>query len=118
MSHAMPSRCRRQVARHQQRLHQAAELPFARLLDRPVVEQALRDEQVTSRDRLWTPFVTLWIFLSQVLDPDHSCRQAVARFCAWRAAQHLPPCSADPSAYCKARQRLPEGLLARLTRVT
>src|SRR5205823_2342151 len=65
-----------------------------------------------------SPFATLWVFLSQVLDPDHSCRAAVARFCAWRAAQQLPACSPDPSAYCKARGRLPEGVLARLTRVT
>jgi Transposase DDE domain len=118
MSHATPSRRHRQVAQHQQRLQQDPELPFARLLERTVVEQALRDEQVTFRDRLFTPLVTLWIFVSQVLDPDHSCRQAVARFCAWRAAHRLPPCSADASAYCKARRRLPEGLLARLTRVT
>jgi hypothetical protein len=118
MSHATPTRCSRQVAQCRQRLQQARELPFARLLDRAVVEQALRDEHVTFRDRLFSPLVTLWVFLSQVLDPDHSCRQAVARFYAWRAAQQLPPCSADPSAYCKARQRLPEGVLARLTRVT
>jgi hypothetical protein len=116
MSHATPSR-RRQVAEHRQRLQQAAELPFARLLQRPVVEQALREERGTFRDRLWGPLVTSWVLLSQVPDPGHSCRQAGARFCAWRAAQHRPPCAADPSASCKARRRLPEGPRARLTGV-
>lgn len=62
--------------------------------------------------------MTLWVFLTQVLDPDHSCRQAVARLLAYRSRRGLPPCAADPSASCKARRRLPEGILARLTRDT
>jgi hypothetical protein len=70
------------------------------------------------RHRLFTPAVTLWTFLSQLLDPDHSCRQAVARLLAWRTAAGLPACSPENSAYCKARGRLPEGLLARRTRDT
>jgi hypothetical protein len=82
------------------------------------VQQALDAEGVSCRHRLFTPLVTLWVFLSQVLDPDGSCRAAVARFLAWRVARRLPPCSADTSAYCKARRRLPEGVLARLTRQT
>jgi hypothetical protein len=118
MSHATPTRRSRQVGRRQQQLTQEPRLPFAHLLDPDLVQQALRDEKVSFRDRLFSPLVTLWVFLSQVLDPDHSCRQAVARFLAWRAQRRLPPCAADPSAYCKARRRLPEGLLARLTRAT
>jgi hypothetical protein len=88
------------------------------LLPAQQVRQALRDEGVTFRDRLFSPLVTLWVFLSQVLDPDHSCRAAVARFLAWRGSRGRVPCSADPSAYAKARGRLPEGVLARLTRTT
>src|SRR5207248_1008611 len=52
------------------------------------------------------------------LDPDHSCRAAVRRFLAWRSSQQLPASSPDTGAYCKARGRLPEGVLARLTRHT
>jgi hypothetical protein len=118
MSHAIPSCRSRQVAQLRQQLHRSPELPFAQLLDRDTIQQALRDENISFRDRLFSPCVTLWVFLSQVLDPDHSCRAAVARFLAWRAAQQLPPCATDTGAYCKARGRLPEGVLARLTRVT
>jgi hypothetical protein len=75
-------------------------------------------EKVSFRDRLFSPLVTLWVFLSQVLDPDPSCRAAVARFLAWRSSQGLAPCSANPGAFCKARGRLPEEVLARLTRST
>jgi hypothetical protein len=67
-------------------------------------------------DRIFTPLVTLATFLSQILSDDHSCRGAVARLKAWRAAQGLPPCSLATGGYCKARQRLPETLLPRLVR--
>jgi hypothetical protein len=115
MAHATPARDFGQLRRQ---LRQAPGLPFAELLPAAQVEQALRDEAVAFRDRLFSPLVTAWVFLSQVLDADHSCRQAVARFLAWRAARGPAPCSADTGGYCKARGRLPEGVLARLARAT
>jgi len=118
MARSTPARRGRPARRLRDALAQAPGLPFADLLPAAQVEQALREEHVAFSHRLCTPLVTLWGFLSQVLDPDGSCRAAVARFLAWRAARRLPPCSADPSAYCKARARLPEGLLGRLTRDT
>jgi hypothetical protein len=118
MSHATAAARPRQVTQLCQQLHQTEALPFAQLLDRDTILQAFHDEPLSFRDRLFTPFVTLWLFLSQVLHADQCCRAAVARFCAWRAGRHLPPCSPDPSADCKARGRLPEGVLQRLTRVT
>jgi hypothetical protein len=71
-----------------------------------------------TRDRIFTPMVTLAAFLGQVLSDDHSCQAAVDRLIAWRAARGLPPCSADTGGYCRARQRLPEALLPRLVRDT
>lgn len=118
MAHATSSPHSRQVGQLRQRLAHAPALPFAELLPQGLAEQVIRDEAVSFRDRLFSPLVTLWVFLSQVLDPDHSCRQAVARFLAWRTAQGLAPCSTDTGAYCKARNRLPEAVLARLTRTT
>jgi hypothetical protein len=118
MAHATPSYHTCQVGQLRQRFAHAPALPFAELLPQGLAEQVIRDEAVSFRDRLFSPLVTLWVFLSQVLDPDHSCRQAVARFLAWRTAQGLAPCSTDTGAYCKARGRLPKTVLARLTRVT
>ena len=91
-------------------------LPFAEVLGREQVEQVLQD--VSFAERLYTPLVTLWVWLTQVIDPDHSLRQAVARFLAWRVANNAPPCSADTGAYAKARKRLPENVSAQLTRRT
>jgi len=91
-------------------------LPFAEHLPAEQIHQAFRQAGGVFRERIFTPAVTLWTFLSQVLDADHTCRQAVARLLAWRTAVGLPPCSADNGAYCKARGRLPEAMLADLTR--
>ncbi len=118
MAHATPASHLRQVGKLRQRLAHAPALPFSELLPGQLAQQALHQENVSFRDRLFSPLVTLWVFLSQVLDPDHSCRAAVARFLAWRTAQGLPPCSTDSGAYCKARRRLPEAVLARLTRIS
>jgi hypothetical protein len=118
MAHATLPRPGRQPRRLRDDLAQAPGLPFADLLPAEQVQQALDQERVPFRERLFTPLVTLWVFLSQVLDPDGSCRAALARFLAWRAARQLPPCACDTSAYCKARARLPEGVLARLARQT
>jgi hypothetical protein len=118
MAHASCGRRVRQVRRLSQQFADAPGLPFADLLSAEQVEQALHQEGYSFRDRLFGPLVTLWVFLSQALDPDHSCRAAVARFLAWRVARGKAACSADAGAYCKARGRLPEGVLARLTRST
>ncbi len=118
MAHATPTSGARQVRVLRQQFAHTPALPFADLLPAEEVTEALQAEGGSFRDRLFSPLVTLWVFLSQVLDPDHSCRAAVARFLAWRGSQGLAPCSADPGAYCKARGRLPEAVLARLTRST
>lgn len=88
-------------------------LPFRELLPESAIRRALPPGHAW-RDRVFGPFVTLWAFLSQALDPDRSCRQAVARVNAHRLACGLPPCSPDPSSHAQARRRLPPGLPRRL----
>jgi hypothetical protein len=58
--------------------------------------------------------VTLWAFLAQVLSEDGTCREAVSRVRAYFAQRRKKTPSAKTGAYCKARQRLSEGLLRRL----
>jgi hypothetical protein len=90
------------------------------------VEQAVEEEKVAFRFCLFTPLVTVWTFLGQVLSPDGSCRQAVAKLAAFMAADAEAATarpidsSNDPDTgpYCKARQRLPEAVVARLARET
>ena len=89
------------------------------MLDPAVVREALAHEGARWRDGgVYTPCVTLWAFLGQVLCPDHSCRAAVARLGALLVSRGETPCPPATSPYCKARQRLPLGVLARLARQT
>ena len=99
-------------------LKQAEGLPFSDLLKPERVANAISALGVEFRERVFTPVATLWTFLSQVLSPDHSCRDAVGRLLAWRTSQGLPPCSTDTSSYCEARQRLPLRLVQQLMRDT
>jgi hypothetical protein len=65
---------------------------------------------------VYTPLTTFRLLLAQALDPDPSLRQAVSRLLAQRAVEGLADLSANTGAYSQARQRLPEGVLQRLTR--
>ena len=102
-------RCRRHVREDQ-------DLCFTKLLPKEQVEAALERHQVRYRERLYTPLLTIWTFLYQVLASDQSCRAAVARLLAFLSVGGEDPGSAKTDPYCKARQRLPEKLLADLAR--
>ena len=103
-----------QVRSERNKLAKGEGLPFSEVLPADKIEKVLREEGVEYRQCLLSPLVTLWTFLSQVLSPDHSCREAVARLMAFLTGDGQTPCSPDTSPYCKARQRLPEKVCARL----
>ena len=53
--------------------------------------------------------MTLFIFIKQVLNPDKSCKKAIADFLAEEtSAGKEREISTNTGPYCKARQRLPE----------
>ena len=114
----MSQSTRRWIAHKVEDLRETPQLPFHDLLDPALVEHALKRHDVAFRDRIFTPLVTLWTFLSQVLSLDHSCREAVARLIAFRIARGERPCSPETGSYCKARQRLPLEVLTDLVRGT
>jgi len=93
-------------------------LPFTELLPMESIQRVLAQVGRVFRDRIYTPTVTLWVFLSQVLSADHSCDDAVARLLAWRMARGEKPCSPETGSYCTARGQLPEGLFTGLVRET
>lgn len=104
------------VAILKQKFAQSVGLPVCQVLPEAVIEEAVRTENLRYRQRIFSPAVTVWAFLCQVLDADRSCRNAVSRVVAWLAAIGQPLPSSDASAYNQARHRLPEGVLARLFR--
>src|ERR1700675_2287569 len=108
MRHSNQGRFQQQVRFLRRQFLQDGELPFSNVLSEDLVAQALTAISACWLDRIYSPLVTLWVFLSQVLSADHSCRAAVARLIAHLVSQGEKPCSAQTGAYRQARDRLPE----------
>ena len=117
MPHSNLGPFRAQVNFLRRQFLQDGELPFTNVLTEEVIAQALTALGAWL-DRIFSPLVTLWVFLGQVLSADHSCRAAVARLLAHRLAQGQSPCSPETGTYCQARQRLPESFFADVARQT
>lgn len=107
---------RQQVRFLQHQFLQDGDLPFTNVLTEAVVGQALQAVEFLWKDRIYTPLVTLWVFLGQVLSRDHSCRAAVARLIVHRVSRGQSPCSAETGAYCQARKRVPQEFIAAVAR--
>ena len=95
-------------------------LPFADVLDEKQIDEAFAQESVSfgeEEDAIYTSSVTLWAFLSQALHKgEHrSCTAAVARVAVMLMVLGRPSCSTNTGAYCRARHKLPETVLRRLT---
>ena len=99
-----------------QQFAQHARLPFSNVLPTQVVIASLESLGVRFYDSLYNPVTVLWLFLSQVVHANPTLAVTVESFLAWRLGQGMSPCSTDTGAYAKARRRLPETLLAMLTR--
>ena len=94
------------------------DLYFADLLTEDRIREAFGAARWLWQGWIYSPAVTVWVFLAQCLSSDHSCRDAVTRLIGWRLARGLRPCSADTGAYCTARDALPEEACSQLMRDT
>jgi hypothetical protein len=80
------------------------------------IKEVCREQGHRYRERTWPPLMTLWTFLLQVVHVGSSCREAVALALMGRSAAGDPKgdnASADPSAYCQARSKLPLAVFRR-----
>lgn len=98
---------------------QSAGLPFADVLSEEKIQQAFDEEGVAFAQEegdVYTPAVTLWAFLSQMLfqGEQRSCRAAVARVIVLLIALGRKPPSDNTGAYCRARAKLSEAVVRRL----
>jgi len=99
---------------------QASSLPFSDILTEREIEEAFDEEDcrfAQEEGDVFTPPLTLWAFLSQVLHKgeQRSCLAAVSRTIVLLVALGREPCANNSSAYCKARAKLSETVLERLT---
>lgn len=95
-------------------------LPFANALPEDRI-QAVFDEQgvafAQEEDEIYTPAITLWALLSQVLfkEEQRSCVAAVSRVVVLLMTLGQTPPSGNTGAYCRARAKLPVPVIRRLT---
>jgi len=93
-------------------------LPFASALSEEQIQRAAIEEGVNfgaGAKCVFTPAVTLWALVGQFLATERNCVFAVGRVITLLLALRREPCSAETGAYCKARAKLPEAFLRRLT---
>ena len=111
-------------------LLQDQDLPFADALTTSQIEQAFESEGILfgvtpqnpddasgdSPTIVYTMGVTLWVMLSQALftDVQRACRAAVQRVAVYYALLGMKISCTNTGAYCRARAKVPEGVLKRL----
>jgi Transposase DDE domain len=97
-----------------QQFSQSLGLPWQEILPASRFDEILSEEGIRYRSRVYTPMVTLWAMIHQVLSADKSLRNTVSCVSTWLIAAGESPPSSDTGAYSKARGRLSEELLQRL----
>jgi Transposase DDE domain len=114
MAHSTTARLRHQIFRLNQ--SEPADLDFGldEILSPDELSLILTEEGATWKNVIYTPLLTTWAFLWQVLNPDRSCRAAVKRIAAWLSSQGKKLANDKYDPYIKARQRLPEAVPMRL----
>lgn len=68
------------------------------------------------RDRVYPPLKTLFLFIKQVLSADKSCKKAVGDLVTEQISAKGKINSNNTGPYCKARKRLPEGIVRELVK--
>ena len=104
-------------------VHLDAGLPFAQVLSETDIQKAFDDGGCHFADdegAIFTPSLTLWGFLSQMLfsGPARSCNAAVLRIRDFLLSQGKTPCSSNSSGFCKARPKIDEAVPKQLLQNT
>lgn len=109
---------RQQIDWFRRQFAQQEGLPFSEVLPAQAVIDGLNSLGLKYYESLYNPVTVLWLFLGQVIHANPTLAATVEGFLSWRLGQGLSACSTDTGGYSRARRRLPEALLARLTRHT
>lgn len=97
-------RCQVQKFREQ---IESGNLAFVDSLSCKAVENAIAKLLIQFRSRIYTPWVTLRLFVFQVMSGG-ACSDAVSLLIADLTSRNEEPCSPETGSYCSARSRLPE----------
>ena len=98
----------------QNKLKETKCLAFKELLPKEELVPLMKREN--HRDRVYTPEVTLWTFLSQAIEADKSQQAAVNRVVATAIANGEPVPSVNTSGFSQARSNLEEASISLLAK--
>lgn len=104
-----------------QKKHQWIDLEeegFHQLINQLEIQSVLEQALPVYRERVFTPTFTLYLFSQQVMGLDKSCRGVLMQGLAESQIKRNRIFSTNTAAYCKARYRLPEALIAGLARAS
>jgi hypothetical protein len=102
-------------------LLQSDELPLRTLVSDERIAQILDEEEIAfgqQDDAVYTPAITLWGLLSQVLfkEEQRSCLAAVVRIAALWLASGRTVSSTNTGTYCRARKQITGEVLRKISR--
>lgn len=113
--HDAIGKARAQEQRIRSRARNSDAYSFFNLLTGPALFDKVESLLPQHRERRFAPTETLSMFLAQALSADRSCQQAVDAAAMRHLAAGLAACSTHTGAYCRARMRLPVGMVTTLT---
>jgi hypothetical protein len=124
MNSSKLKRIGQQVEQFAAQFVQSGQALLGQIIPLAELKQWVHEEAGDYREREYGPLRTLILFIEQVMGADHSCQDAVARAASQKVGQKVgrkarrkeAKCSLNTGAYCKARKRLPLGLVQRLSR--
>lgn len=109
---------RQQQKRIARRIQQTDSTGFFNLLTSPQLLDCVEEHLPEHRERLYPPTTTLAMFLSQALNTDASCQNAVNTFAVQRMCDGFFASSVRTGGYCRARQRLPLEMISSVAKRT
>lgn len=102
------------VAILEEKLYNSIGFPFSDVINEDTIQQALNDEKVKYRQRLYTPIIIIWVWIYQCLSEKNTCKNAVSKVISYIAQCGGEIPSPDTGAYCKARKRIKGDVFLRL----
>jgi hypothetical protein len=97
-----------------QKLRADKVLPFTDVLSAKSIANKINN--LNYRERIFSPDLTIYGFLSQAINADPSCQAAVSQIITHLISQGFDAPSANTSGYSQARSRLPQEILSDLAK--
>jgi hypothetical protein len=113
-----PSLTLNTVRKKVQEMHDTDQLLLMKVFDDETIKTTLDkfdSKSIKRRERIYTPQITLSLFVQQVLTKDATCLNSVTLLNKIRKAKQLSEASLNTISYCDARAKLPLKFIESLT---